>query len=171
MGWKTGLNAPLGAPLIDPTTVHDSEDYPIGTIISGYDDTQGYGEFIFLPGVASCTEGDLVVYDLVPAAEATVLALTTTHDNSGRPVAVALGAVVAGKYGWFQITGVAIVNVAASFAAGNKVFMTTTAGTVDDAAVAGAQVLGAISSSAIGTPAAGQAYVTMNRAFLQGQIT
>lgn len=170
MAWKTGLNAPLGVPQIDPTTIDTSEEYPVGTIVTGYDDTQGYGEFIYLPGVAAVVEGDLVVYDLVPGAEAIVRA-TTALANSGRLVAVALGAVVAGTFGWFQITGVAIVNVAAAFAAGNKVMLTAVAGVVDDAAVAGSQLIGAISSSAIGTPAANKAYVTINRPSIQSQIT
>ena len=171
MPWKTGANSQLGVPDINPAVIDDTARCPVGTIIKAYDDTQGEGEFIYLPGVASLAKGDCVVYDLNPGAQAVVRTLSGTHLNTGRPVAFAMDAIVAGKYGWFQIGGVTIASVLAAFAAGNKVFLTTTAGNVDDAAVNGCQILGAMSSSAIATPLAGKAYLTINRPVLQSQIT
>lgn len=168
--FRTAANAALGLPDFNPAVVDDTAKIKVGTIAKAFDETQGEGEFIYLPGVASCAEGDFVVYDLVPGSQAIARAVAATHAGKGRPVAVAMAAVVAGKYGWFQISGVAVGNVAASFAAGSMVFLTSTAGTVDDAAVNGAQVLGAHGSSAIGTPDSGQAYITLNRPFVQGQI-
>lgn len=171
MTFKTSFNAPLGVPAWSPTTVDDTAKYPVGTILKGYDDTQGEGEFIYLPGVASTVAGDCVVYDLMTAAQATVRTLSGTHLNSGRPVAFAMGATVASTYGWYQIGGLVVASVLASFAAGAKCFLTATAGNIDDAAIAGCQVLNCISSSAIATPSAGKAYLTINRPFVQGQIT
>ena len=169
MAWKSGVNGPLGFPV--PGTIDDTAKVPVGTIAKFNDPTLGEGEFIYLPGVASVAFGDCVVYDLVPGAQAIVRTLSGTHLNFGRACAFATAAIVAGKFGWFQIGGVAVASVLAGFAAGAKVFLTTTAGNVDDAAVAGCQVLGAVSSSAIGTPVANKAYITLSRPFVQGQIT
>jgi hypothetical protein len=170
MPWKTGPNAALGISAI--TAVPDDViQTPIGTIAKFYDDLLGEGEFIYLPGAASVALGDCVVYDLNPAAVTVARTVAATHVTSGRPVAFATAPIVAGKFGWYQISGVAIASVAAGFAAGNRVFLTSTAGTVDDAVVAGVQLLGAVSSSAIATPLAGKAYLTISRPTLQSQIT
>jgi hypothetical protein len=167
--WKSGANSPLG--LSVPGTIDDAATCAIGTIAKFFDATQGEGTFIYLPGVASVVEGDAVVYDLSPGAQAIVRTLSGTHLNTGRPIAFATAAIVAGKFGWFQIEGVAVASVLAGFAANTTVFLTTTAGNIDDAAVNGCQILGARGSSAIGTPAASKAYVTLSRPHLQGQIT
>ena len=123
-------------------------------------DGLGYGEFIYLKGVASTTVGDLVVFD-------ENFATTLADANEKGIAAVAMSACVANEYGWYQISGTAIVNVAASFAAGNAVYLTSTAGTVDDAVVAGDLVHGAISQSAIDTPATGQAYIAIQYPYVQ----
>ena len=169
MAWKSGPNAPLG--YLVPGNVDTTEIVPVGTIAKFFDDTQGEGTFIYLPGVASVANGDCVVYNLTPAGEATVRTLSGTHLNKGRPVAFATAAIVASTFGWFQIAGVAVASVLASFASGATVFLTTTAGNVDDAAVNGCQVLNCVSSSAIDTPLTGKAYLTINHPFIQGQTT
>lgn len=169
MAWKPGANAPLGYPV--PGNVETIAVVPVGTTAVFTDDTQGEGEFIFLPGVASVAAGDCVEYDLCPGSQAIVRHSNATATNKGWPVAIATAAIVAASYGWFQIRGVAICNVAASFAAGQAVFGTGTAGVLDDGADAGDQILGMRSSSAIGTPAASKAYITLSRPFVQGQIT
>lgn len=169
MVFKTGANSQLGVPNFQPTIADTTPMCPVGTIVKGYDDVQGDGEFIYLPGVASLAYGDAIVYDLAPGAQAVVRTLSGTHLNTGRPVAFAMAAILAGQYGWFQISGVAVASVLAAFAANLPIFLTTTAGNIDDAAVAGCQILGARSSSAIATPLAGKAYVTCNRPHIQGQ--
>lgn len=168
--FKTAANSPLGTPDFNPTQIDDTAKIKVGTIRSAYDETQGHAEFIYLPGVASCVAGSVVVFNAIPGAFTTTLAASGAHANKGRSIAVAMAAVVAGKYGWFQISGVAAMKVLASFAAGNTVFLTTTAGSVDDAAVNGAQILPAISVGAIDGPAAGLAYVYIDRSFVQGQV-
>lgn len=167
--WKSGANSPLGYP--NPGNVDDTELVAVGTIARFFDETQGEGEFVYLPGVADTVAGDIVDYDLTPGAEATVRHTNATASNKGSSVAFATAATVAGKYGWYQIGGVAIANVLAGFADNGVIFGTATAGSVDDAADAGDQILNARGVSAIGTPASGQAYVQINRPFTQGQIT
>jgi hypothetical protein len=49
--------------------------------------------------------------------------------------------------------------------------LAATPGSVDDAAVAGEQILNATVSTTTGTPSAGLAVIQINRPFLQGQIT
>lgn len=97
---------------VDVTTAR----HPLGTIVKGIDASYGEGEFIYLKGVTSCAAGHLVSYDVGFTA-----ALHTTELDKPRPVAVALAAVdAATKFGWFQISGRAIVKKAnsVSFAAG-----------------------------------------------------
>ena len=66
---------------------------------------------------------------------------------------------------------VAVVSVLAGFAAGARCWLTATAGNIDDTTIAGCQILGMWSSSAIGTPVANKAYCTLNRPVVQSQIT
>lgn len=169
MPWKTGPNSPLGVSppngIADPNIVNQ-----VGTIAKFTDEILGEAEFIYLPGVASCLAGDLVLYDLNPAGPSVTRHSNATGSNSGRPVAVALGPTVAGQFGWFQISGVAIVNAVAGTVAG-VCMATATAGAVGNTADPGDQILNARISTPVGTPAAGKCYVTMNRPFVQGQIT
>ena len=167
MAWKSGANTPLGYPV--PGNVDTEEKVAVGTIARFFDDTQGEGEFIYLPGVASTAAGDAVLYDLLPGTETTERLTTTNGAGKGRPIAFATAATVAAKFGWYQIGGVAIVNVAADYAIG-LLYTTATAGVLDDAVVALASILGAYGSSAVGTPAATKAYATLNRPHTQGTV-
>jgi hypothetical protein len=169
--YKTAANAALGVPTFNLASVDVVAKVAVGTIVKATDDVNlGDAEFIYLPGVANTVGGDLVTYDLLPGAPFVTRATAAAFANSGQSVAVALVAIPAGSFGWYQISGVAIVNVTAASAAG-KLFLTATAGQANSAATAGAQVLGARLSTAIGTPAAGQAYATLNRPSVQSQIT
>lgn len=88
---------------------------PLGTIIRGRHETYGEGEFIYLEGVANTTVGHVVSYD----AATFQTALMSAAVGIGRPVAVAMSANLADRYGWYQIAGVAVVRKASatSFAA------------------------------------------------------
>lgn len=170
--FKGTINSGLGLTTFDPTKIDAAAALPIGTIVRAVDDAgvQGEAEFIYLPGLAAVAIGDVVTFDLLPGGQTITRTLAATHVNKGVPVAVAIAAVTAGLFGWFQISGVAIVNVTAAAAAG-PAFLTATAGQLNSAAVAGVQLVGARLSSAIGTPAAGKAYLTLDRAAVQSQIT
>lgn len=151
-------------PIANTDTV---QQHPLGTIVHAVDPVYGGGEFIYLKGVASTVVGSLVVYDI--NAGTTTLAPATGGKGS---VAVAMSANVANQYGWYQITGVAAVKAPNAMTVGAEIFMlAATPGSVDDAAVAGEQVLNAVAASTTGTPSSGLALVQINRPFLQGQIT
>ena len=135
---------------------------PLGTIaraVDTGDSDNGEGEFIYLKGVASVETGSWVV---IGDNQTAVLA---SANDKGR-VAVASGAITADNYGWFQISGKGAARVAAGFATDRVPYLTSTAGTADDAVVAGDEIRGAIALSAIGTPGAGLAEFDLNRPFV-----
>jgi hypothetical protein len=151
---------------LPPVTRTDTIQHaPLGQIAHGVDPVLGGGEFIYLAGVAGTTIGSLVSYDQMNAT--TILG---ANPNSGTPLAVAMSANLAGSYGWYQITGNALVNKdGTALVAGGTVGLGTVAGTVG-AETAGHQVLGA---HAINAAAAGvtQANVQISRPHAQGAIT
>lgn len=138
-----------------------TQQHPLGTTVRAVDSTYGEGEFIYLKGAASTAVGDLVIFDTYAA--------TTTRSVAGSrgPAAVAMSANVASQYGWYQIAGSAVVK-AATVAANGNVYVTATAGTVDDAVVSGDKVDGARFKTADGTPSAGLAVVQLERPSLNG---
>jgi len=172
IGAPTILDSTIIAPGISnlPSTVLEAQ---LGEIRQGWDPALGSGEFIYLKGVASLAVGDFVTYN----AYTGVTTRWAGTANSGYPLAVAVVALTATQYGWFQISGNAIANCTGSVVAGDKAFFSAT-GSVKTAATVGAQVLGIQAATAngatvtgFGALAATQAVYTINRPFVQGQIT
>lgn len=144
-----------------------TQQHPLGTIAAGRHPTYGGGEFIYLKGVASTVVGSLVDYDLNAATST----LSPATGGTGQ-VAVSMSANVASQFGWYQIAGTAAVKAPNAAVVGADVFMlAATPGSVDDAAVAGEQILNAKFLSTTGTPSTGLALIQINRPFHQGQIT
>lgn len=139
-----------------------------GDIVRATDPVYGSGEFIYLRGVASTQVGTVVTYD----AYLGTTAIAPATGGIG-PVAVAMAATNSTSlYGWYQIQGSAVVRAPNAMVPGADVFMlAATPGSVDDAAVAGEQILGAKVSTTTGTPSTGLAVIQLNRPHLQGQIT
>ena len=133
----------------------------IGTRVKGFDPVYGEAEFIYLNGVASTAIGDLVIFDQYAG--------TTTRAVAGSrgPCAIAMSANVASSYGFYQIAGSAVVKAGTVVANGN-VYLTATAGTIDDATVSGDKVDGARLKTADGTPSSGFAIVQISRPSLNG---
>jgi hypothetical protein len=77
---------------------------PLGKIVQAEDPTYGVGEFIYLQGIGSTVVGSIVNYDAV-----WVTALHTSALDKPRPLAVAMSANGANSYGWYQISGQAVV--------------------------------------------------------------
>lgn len=149
----------LGYPAIgDVTTTDAYEDQtPLGTIIRAVDPDLGAGEFIYLAGVASTVVGSVVIYN--PSDFSTALA----QANDVGPIATAMAATVANTKGWYQIQGKGVAKVLTGFADNADCYLTSTAGSIDDADVAGDYIRGMKGASAINTPATGLAYVEMWR--------
>ena len=152
----------LGQSLIG--SVDTAAAVPVGTIVTATDPTYGAGEFIYLQGVASTAEGSWVTYNLDDGSTALLAA------NAIGPVAVAMGATVASTWGWYQISGKAVGKALASFADNANVYATATAGSIDDAVVAGDRVKLAKGASAVDTPSTGLAEFEISRPFMDDAV-
>lgn len=144
-------------PIADTST---TANHTLGTIVRAQDPTYGAGEFIYLKGVASTVVGSWVTYNQDDNSTALLAA------NAIGPVAVAMSANVASQYGWYQISGKAVGKAAAAYADNGLVYATATAGTVDDAVVAGDRVKLALGASAVDTPSTGLAEFEIQRPFM-----
>lgn len=155
----------VGAQAISETST--VERHAKGLVVQATDPIYGAGEFIYLKGIANTVVGSLVTYDVYLGL--TALAPATGGNGA---VAVAMSANVADQWGWYQISGQAVVKAPNAAVVGAQVWMlAATPGSVDDAVVAGEQVLNATFSTTTGTPSAGLAVIAINRPFLQGGIT
>lgn len=108
-----------------------SAKHPLGKIVRASDPTYGEGEFKYLKGVASCALGSWVTYKDEDGTTALLAA------NAIGPCAIAMAATTASYYGWFQISGTAVGKCLTLMASNARVWITATAGSVDDASVAG----------------------------------
>jgi len=151
------------------------QQHPEGMVIRGQytgfasgSANYGAGEFMYLKGVASTIVGSLVTYD--PLNHTTTLAPNTANLNN--PVAVAMGASVAGQWGWYQIGGVAVIKkTGVPVSPGVNVFLSGTAGRIKSTTATGKQIVNAKAVNAA-TVAAGTSTVPVliNRPHAQGQI-
>lgn len=136
------------------------QNHALGTIVDAYDETYGAGRFIYLKGLAATAVGSWVTYNADDFSTALLAA------NAIGPVAVAMSACVASEYGWYQIEGKAVGKALASYADNGLVFATATAGSIDDAVVAGDRVKLAKGASAVDTPSTGLAEFEIHRPFM-----
>ena len=157
MTWNI-VNGRLGLPEITDTDT--TELVPVGTIVCAEDPTYGAGEFIYALGVASTAVGDWVLINEDDYSTSLLAA-----NDIGR-VGVAMSANVASQYGWYQIGGKAVGKALTGYADNGLVFATATAGSIDDAVVAGDRVKKAKGASAVGTPSAGLAEFEIDRPFM-----
>jgi predicted RecA/RadA family phage recombinase len=148
----------------DFTKVDDTPQFTPGVITRGADNVLGAGEFIYLKGIASTVVGSLVTYD-----GAHVTALAPVGNNVSRNVAVAMAAIVANKYGWYQISGLATVakTSAVSIAAGAAWAIKTIG--KPSATASGKEVLGAVAVTVTATNPTGTFYI--NRPKQQGRAS
>jgi hypothetical protein len=162
MAWK--IIAPPNVGWQPITTLETTARHPLGTIVQASDPTYGAGEFIYLDGVASCADKDWVTYNADDGSTTRLAA------NAIGPVAVAMGACTASYYGWFQIGGKALGACLTSFADNGRVYITGTAGAVDDASVAGDVVFLAKGASTT-TVSSGYAEFEIHRPFVQDRVS
>lgn len=140
--------------------ISSTQRHPLGMIMRAADPVYGAGEFIYLKGVASTVLGSWVTYNSDDNST-TLLAA-----NAIGPVAVAMGINVESYYGWYQIQGKAVGKALAAFADNANVYATATAGSVDDAVVAGDRVKGAKGASALDIPSTGLAEFEISYPFM-----
>jgi len=157
MAYTIAENALVGQQFADTST---TQKHTLGLIVQAKDPTYGMGEFIYLKGVANTAIGSWVTFN------ADDYSTTLLAANAIGPVAVAMSANVANQYGWYQITGKAIGLCLAGFLDDANVYATATAGSVDDAVVAGDRVKNAKGASAIGTPSGSFAEFEIQRPWM-----
>lgn len=145
-----------------------TQKHPLGTVVRAVDPTYGEGEFIYLKGVASTAVGSLVTYN----TSSFTTALAPVGANKPQPIAVAMSANVADQYGWYQISGIAVMKktCTVSLAADAKVGVLT-AGLVAGSG-SGKEILGAL-VAAVASATAGRTtvQVVINRPHMQGRVT
>ena len=155
------MNPIVGMQSIGDTSTTQNE--VLGTIVQANDvasTAYGAGEFIYLKGVASTVLGSFVTYNADDNSTALLAA------NAIGPVAVAMSINVASSFGWYQISGKAVGKAKASYADNGLVYATSTAGSIDDAVVAGDRVKLAKGASAVDTPSSGLAEFEIQRPFM-----
>lgn len=154
----TFVDPQLGLQPIEDTDT--TQNHPLGMIKQAKHATYGQGEFIYLEGLALTAVGSWVTYN------ADDFSTTLLAANAIGPVGVSMSANVASQYGWYQIQGKAIGKAATGYADNGLVYATATAGTVDDAVVAGDRVKDALGASAVGTPSSGLAEFEIQRPWM-----
>lgn len=159
--WTPAGNYLLGQNIDVSST---TQKHALGEIVSAKHATYGVGEFVYLKGVASTAAGSWVTYNADDYSTALLAA------NAIGPVAVSMSANVAGQWGWYQINGKAVGKALASFADNANVYATATAGSIDDAVVAGDRVKRAKGASAVDTPSTGLAEFEIDRPFMDDAL-
>jgi hypothetical protein len=115
--------------------------------------------------VASTAVGSWVTFNLDDGTTALLAA------NAIGPVAIAMSANVASQYGWYQIYGKAVGKALTGFVDNANAYATATAGSVDDAVVAGDLVKNAKGASAVDTPSSGLAEFEIQYPFMDDGLT
>ena len=167
-GIDTGVTSASGVSS-GSTSVIPTPPNVLGKIVRADDPTYGEGEFILLVGVAGTEVGSVVKYNATTYQ--TVLVTNTASQDV--PVAVAMSANLAGTFGWYQVSGNAVIKkTAVAVSPQVTLFLSGTAGRVKVLASAGLQVVAARSAN-LATIAAtvSTVTVTINRPHLQSQIT
>lgn len=120
----------------DTSIIDTVLNHPLGTRAF---DSDG-NEYIYLQGIGSTVAGSWVSFD-----EAHLTTLTVA--NAKGRIGVAMAAIVASRYGWYQIYGkntIALSISGGSQADNTQCFLTSTAGRVDDVDVATDLIAGAM---------------------------
>lgn len=125
-------------------TKSTTQKHPLGLEVQAEDPTYGVGTFKYLKGVSNTAVGSWVGYD---GLGATVLATA----NGNYPLAVSMTTnTTTGSYAWYQITGVATaLGLTSITASSGFLWLTGTAGSVDDTSVIGDAIINAKKTSTV----------------------
>ena len=135
------------------------QKHRLGQIVKAHDfaaTAYGDGEFIYAVGVASTVVGSVVIIDTGDYVTALASA------NAVGMIGASMSANVASQYGWYQIHGLGVAKGLASLADNAPCYATATDGSIDDAVVAGDEIYGMTTASALDTPSSGLALVNLS---------
>lgn len=152
---------------INVTATTISKAHFLGQIVTGYDVSNGYGEFIYLLGVANTAVGSVVTWN----ASTFQTTLAAVGANVPFPVAYAMSANVAGQFGWYQISGLIVAKKTSTVSIPVGAVAILTAGLTAKSATG--KELEGITNTAISSNKAGNttALLMANRPHLMGRIT
>lgn len=156
-GKAGGIDPATGSAVYGAQNINETSSVqrlPLGSRVRGIDPTYGEAEFIYAKGAANTVAGSCVI---IEGDWTTTLADAKKKGQVG----VAMSANVANKFGWYAIYGVVPV-AAGTVQAKAQAYLTATAGTLDDAVVAGDFLTGSQFQTADGTPAAGFAMIKLS---------
>lgn len=130
---------------------------PVGSERRAVDSVYGEATFKYLPGCLSAAAGIMVVFKTNLSGVNSASATPNTA-STGRPVAVGMATIPSGTYGWFQITGNAVIKKNATKVSPlSKVYQSSTAGRIAGTGVTSA---GKVIVNAVSTPTATVASAT-----------
>jgi hypothetical protein len=163
------VQAQIGMPPLND--VSTTQKWPLGYIAKFADNAVAVpngGEATYLKaGGANVVAGSMCELD--PVTGGAALAPATAGVG---PMCVSINIVPQNSFSWFYVMGTVPVKAPNAMTPGADLFMlAATAGSVDDAVVAGEQILNAEVNTSTGTPSTGLALININRPFHQGQIT
>lgn len=148
-----------------------TQNHPIGYKVQAYDSTYGVGEFIYLKGVTNLVVGMMVTW----AGDTGTTELSPDTAKTGRPISVSMSAATGSQYGWFQVSGSAVIKktaVKVDPAVANRVFQSATIGRAMQTSSTSKQILGARWSSLVTiTSTTSTAVATISYPHMQGNIT
>lgn len=163
--WRS-IEHQIGVQNIEDTST--TQNHTMGKIVRAKDfgdNANGEGEFIYVKGVTNGAVGSWVTINEDDYTTALLAA------NAIGRVGILMSALSASTiYGWAQISGKAVGKALAAFADNGNVFATATAGSVDDAAVAGDYVHNAKGASALDAPATGMAEFELDRPHVDDDV-
>lgn len=167
MAFVTGYNAVMGTPRINLNGGSDVADIPLTTVVKGFDDALGEGDFIFLPApLGGVNANDMCVFSRMPGSLPSVIT-QALGASSGRLCCVAMSTMAQGRFGWYQITGLALVNAKAATVAGAP-YISDVAGQVFSTVTATQAIRNARIETPVGVPVAGKCYMNLGYPAVQG---
>ena len=123
------------------TNVDTTSQFTTGTVVN----TSDGGQAIYVQALSEIsTYAAVAVYDTQKAQM-----LTTTLAATCKRVGFAQTSIASGYYGWVQLGGKVLVNLAANSAPSVPLYTTATAGVLDDAVVSGGIVFGLVATTSI----------------------
>ena len=128
---------------IDATST--TQKHPLRHVVTCRDTSvndRGEAKFVYMGGLDTTAAGNLVFLD----GDLTEL----TVANGVGPAAVAMSACPTNSFGWYQLTGQAIIT-SGTVSDNAQMYVTASAGSIDDAIVAGDEVIGCRSMGASDT--------------------
>ena len=114
----------------------------LGSTVWATDPTYGSGEFMLLVGVNGTTAGMAVIYNTTTWQ--TALLTVANGKNKGVPIAVAMSNCTAGLFGWYQVSGNAIMlKTSVAVTPGVPIYISATSGRIKVLTSTGQQIVGA----------------------------